>query len=193
MSSLIGHLSAGAAVYFGQALPGIAQKRWALSVFMLLAVLPDFDYFALWIFKVSAEPRFTHSLMFCLAASTLVWLCIPFREAGRKPATFLALSLASCSHLLLDFLVGVHPVPILWPLPFPDIQSPIGLLPSAGHLSPTNYYLWRNLTIECGVLFPAFAFLVAVRKFALTSVVKRGAVFLPVWLAFVAWSVQVHA
>jgi len=193
MSSFIGHFAAGVAVYLGHSTWANKPERRLLPVFILLAVLPDFDYFALWFFKVSAQPRFTHSISFCLVASTLAWLCIR-QLHGRSAKTLVALAIASCSHPALDLLVGVHPVPILWPLPLPEVQSPIGLLPSAGHLSLTNYYLWRNLLIECGVLLPAFALLVAfVRRAPFRAMLPSAMLLLPIWVAFLGWSVHVHA
>jgi len=189
MSSFIGHLGAGVAVYLSHSRWRNRQERRLLPLFALLAVIPDVDYFGWWLFKVSQEPRFTHSLVFCLAASALPWSVL---RGGAR--TFLALCLAACSHPLLDLLVGVHPVPVFWPFPLPEIQSPVGLLPSAGHLDPANYYLWRNLLIECGVLMPAFALLVAVARATPISVaLPKVALLLPIWLAFLSWSILVHA
>lgn len=193
MSSFVGHFSAGVAVYLSHSRWSNKEERRLLPLFVLLAVMPDFDYFALWLFRIDQEPRFTHSFTFCLAASLFVWLPLHYRY-GAGARTLVALSLAACSHFILDLLVGVHPVPIFWPLPLPEIQSPVGLLPSAGHLNPTNYYLWRNLLVECGVLFPAFVFLVAAaRAVPLQQAFPRFAALLPIWLAFLSWSIWLHA
>jgi len=193
MSSLIGHLSAGVAVCLGHSRWSNKKARCLLPLFALLAVLPDFDYFAWWFFKVGLVARFTHSLVFCLTASALAWMLLRPWHGGR-PRTLVALSLASCSHLVLDLLVGVHPVPVFWPFPVPEVESPIGLLPSAGRLDPANFYLWRNLLIECCVLFPAFALLVAAaRTVPLRVVLRKGAILLPIWVAFLIWSVRIHA
>ena len=193
MSSLVGHLSAGVAVYLGHSSWSNKEERHLLPPCVLLAVLPDFDYFALWLFNVVQEPRFTHSLAFCLMTSAIAWFVLRLRH-GSGVRTLVALSLASCSHPILDLLVGVHPVPIWWPFPVPEFQSPIGLLPSAGHLNPANYYLWRNLLIECGVLLPTFAFLVAVsRAVPIRASWPIGAILLPIWVAFLSWSIHVHS
>ena len=37
------------------------------------------------------------------------------------------------------------------------LASPVGLLPSAGHLDPTNFHFWRNLLIERGMVLPILA------------------------------------
>jgi hypothetical protein len=64
--------------------------------------------------------------------------------------------LGGLSHLALDFLVGVTPLPLLWPLGSTAFVSPVGILPSAGRIQLSNYYLYRNVLIEVGVLAPIF-------------------------------------
>lgn len=195
MSSLIGHVSAGAAVYLSQANLKSPTVQWALPLLVLLAVFPDFDYLAYWLVGFDSSPRFTHSLVFCLAATGLVWLVMARLTVGRPaPISFAALAVASCSHPALDLLVGAHSLPILWPLPVAELSMPFGLLPSAGYLSFRNYYLWRNLFIECGVLLPLFGLLVAMRRGHLAwlgspRLLLTGAL----WLGFVAWSISVHS
>jgi inner membrane protein len=194
MSSIIGHVSIGVALFLGNAAAPSQQSRLALPVLVLLAILPDFDYFALWLFGIDSEPRFTHSLAFALCAAGIAWACL--RRLG-EPASrlpFRVLVLASGSHVLLDLLVGVHPVCVFWPLALPELQSPIGVLPSAGALRLSNFYFWRNLLIECGVLFPVlFLYLALKRKVRGRTLAAAGLVLLPVWLAALAWSLKVHA
>lgn len=195
MSSLIGHLSAGAAVYLSQARLKSPQTGWALPLLFLLAILPDFDYLAYWLFGFHSNSRFTHSLAFCLTASGLAWLVMTRLSVGRAtPIGFGALALASCSHLGLDLLVGVHSLPVFWPLPVAELSVPFGLLPSAGYPSFRNYYLWRNLAIELGVLLPLFAFLVAMWRGRLAwppfpRLLLPGAL----WLGFLVWSISTHS
>jgi len=94
----------------------------------------------------------------------------------------------------LTYWSGFILFPFFWPFPGSEIQSPIGLLPSAGHLNWANYYLWRNLIIECGVLLPAFAFLVAAaRAVPIRASLPKAAIFVPIWAAFLTWSIQVHS
>lgn len=62
--------------------------------------------------------------------------------------------LAGLSHLLLDLLVGVTPLPLFWPLSNLTMRLPFGLLPSAGRIQLTNPYFYRNLLIELGILLP---------------------------------------
>lgn len=158
---------------------------------VFVAVVPDFDYFALWLFNINPSPRVTHSLAFCLVVSALAWgIAMKLRTSAQPGITFLALALASSSHLLLDLLVGVHSLPVFWPFTVGEVSSPVGILPSAGRLSVTNYYLWRNLFIECGVLLPILAALVALFRATPARSVLPMTLFLgPLWLACLVWSV----
>lgn len=163
-----------------------------LPVFVFLAICPDFDYFAIWLFDMAPAPRITHCLLFGLATASLAWW-LTARSDRKTPVRMpsLAFLAASLSHPLLDLLVGAHPVPLLWPLPDHDVALPFGVLPSAGRLAPGNYYLWRNLLIELAVLLPVLAVLVAAaRRMSFRPIAKWLFAFAPVWLAFVAWSVS---
>ncbi len=194
LSSLIGHVAVGAALYLGHAGSRLPYPRIALPVLALLAVMPDFDYFAFWFFGIDTNPRFTHSLVFATAAALAAWSMLRALTGPASRLPFALLLMASCSHGVLDLLVGVHPVCLLWPLPLPELQFPIGLLPSAGHPRLTNFYFWRNLLVECAVLFPVLACFVAYKR----NVKRRKllmwcASLLPLWLASLAWSLRIHA
>jgi inner membrane protein len=194
MSSLIGHVATGAAIALAR--PGLAapQARKALPLLVVLAVAPDFDYFGFWLFGIDLQPRATHSLVFCLGIAALAWMLTIRRHNRDQPPTgFIPLALAACSHLMLDLLVGVHSLPIFWPFATSEISSPIGLLPSAAHVSLTNYYLWRNLFIECGVLLPLLAFSVsACRTATPLATLKRYAFIIPPWAGVLVWSIALH-
>ena len=71
---------------------------------------------------------------------------------------------AGLSHLVLDLLVGVMPLPLLWPLARTECRLPFGLLPSAGAIRLFNPYLYRNLLIEMGVLVPVVLGIVLARR-----------------------------
>jgi inner membrane protein len=103
------------------------------------------------------------------------------------------LLMAACSHLLLDFSVGVHALPLLWPLLPGEFVAPIGILPSAGRLALGNFYLWRNLLIELGVLLPLLALLIALgrRQWHRVATVTLVLV-LPPWLGFLCWSISLQ-
>jgi hypothetical protein len=157
MSSLIAHLAAGATAYScrSPSEPGDLD-RGVLAACIVLAVLPDLDYLLWWAARIRVEPRLTHSLGFAAVSAGLAWLAL-----RRHPLSLLA---AALSHELLDFLVGVHPSPWLWPFVSEAFVSPVGLLPSAGRLDWSNVYLWRNLLIEAGVLGPAMLALCVARR-----------------------------
>ena len=194
MSSFVGHAAVGVSLCLARNRLDAPQVRWALPLLVLLAISPDLDYLALWIFHFQPHPRVTHSLLFCLGASLLAWVASePARRRSPQTLTPLAVVLASTSHLALDLLVGVHPVPVWWPFTAVELSSPFGLLPSAGHLSLSNRYLWRNLLIECGVLWPVLALLVAWARGALAWRPAAAWKWLPVvaaWLAFLGWSLS---
>jgi inner membrane protein len=71
--------------------------------------------------------------------------------------------LAGLSHLVLDLLTGVNKLPLLWPFSNEIFKLPFGILPSAGGVNLFNYFLYRNLLIEIGVLAPLvyIAFLIS--------------------------------
>lgn len=157
-----------------------------------LAIAPDFDYFALWWFGVELAPRVTHSLAFCALLAGGVSFLFNRAEpalAGRFP--FPLLAVASCSHPFLDLLVGVHSVPLFWPFSQTELMLPVGVLPSAGRLQVTNYYLWRNLFIEMGVLLPVLALVVALaRSTPVARIAALANYVVPVWAVFLAWALS---
>ena len=191
MSSFLGHASTGVALFLSQSTLRSPAARFGLPACVVLAIAPDFDYFAYWLFHVNSEPRWTHSLLFALAASLLVRQALRLSGDAARTISWPILAAAACSHMLLDLLVGVHPVPVLWP--GPQWTSPIGLLPSAGRIDPGNYYFWRNLLIECAVLMPVLALGVALaRKIAIRRMAVPFAILAPLWIVFIAWSLAIH-
>jgi hypothetical protein len=163
------------------------SSRWAAVPFVALAVGPDLDYFAVWFFDYAADPRFSHSLLLAVAAALFVKLTLSrFVTANLKLRWLLA---AGMSHPLLDLLVGAHTVPLFWPLDG-GVSTPAGVLPSAGSLAFDNFYLWRNLLIELGVLGPVFALLVAVSaRLGFRELAGWTLLVLPAWAAFLTWSI----
>jgi len=191
MSSFLGHASTGLALYLSRAPRRVQAARAGLAACVLLAMAPDVDYVAYWVFHVNSEPRWTHSLLFALVASWLVWRALVRAGTPARALGWPVLAAAACSHLLLDWFVGVHPVPVLWP--GPQWTAPVGLLPSAGRLDLGNVYFWRNLLIECGVLWPVLALIVALgRRVPARRIAWPFALLLPCWIVFVAWSLHIH-
>ncbi|MCX9158583.1 metal-dependent hydrolase [Niveibacterium sp. 24ML] len=194
MSSFIGHASVGAAVYFSQAKLSSAHAKWALPLLVFLSIAPDLDYPFSWWLGMDFHPRITHSLLFCIIISLLAWLATTRTlAAGVSHPGLLAFCVASCSHIGLDLLVGVHSVPVFWPFSSSEPAIAFGVLPSAGHLNLWNYYLWRNLLIECGVLLPFLWFFVAIfRGTSVRSLASNLALICPIWLGFLVWSIRIH-
>ena len=100
--------------------------------------------------------RITHSILF---SSLLPCLTILFLLRYRRGPKIIFISgvelfLASLSHIFLDLLVGVTPLPLLWPMSIYEFKLPFGVLPSAGKISLTNDYFYSNLDIEMGILLP---------------------------------------
>jgi inner membrane protein len=161
---------------------------------VVLALAPDFDYFAWWLFGIDSQPRITHTLAFCIGAALLA--CAASAELRRALGTARTLrlfSLAACSHLALDLSVGVHGLPIFWPFDPHEYALPFGVLPSAGRLQLGNVYLWRNLLIEAGVLWPLLAAMLYWRRdLGSRALLRAGWIVAPAWLGFVAWSMSLE-
>lgn len=192
MASLVAHAATGAAIFLARPSRPPIKASIGAAVCVLLALLPDADYLAWWLLRLQIEPRLTHSLLFCCASALGFWL-IWQRLAKSTCPTLTVLMLAACSHLVLDFMVGVHPLPLLWPLTSGAWASPIGLLPSAGRLALGNFYLWRNLLIEIGVVFPVLALIVALgRRWQRPLPWILIGLLLPMWLACLAWSISLQ-
>lgn len=192
MSSLVAHAATGAAIFFAQSSRPPFKTSVGAAACVLLALLPDADYLAWWLLRLQIEPRITHSLLFCCASALGFWL-IWRRLAKSTCPALTVLMLAACSHLVLDFIVGVHPLPLLWPLTSSAWASPFGVLPSAGRLALGNFYLWRNLLIEIGVVFPVLMLVAAWgRRQHRDLPPLLPWVLLPIWLACLAWSISLQ-
>lgn len=159
MSSFLGHglaaYSLASATRYGR---GSAPLRFAWAVWLVvLASAPDIDYLVPALNSRAHQGlRITHSVAFSLALPlcTAVILFLASRDGRKLKSLGVCAALAGLSHLFLDFLVGVTPLPLLWPLSAATFASPAGILPSAGRVQLSNYYFYRNLLIETGILAP---------------------------------------
>ena len=165
MSSLVAHVAIGMTLGLLNRSSNSVRPYAYLGIMTLLAILPDFDYFAIWLFHVRFALRFTHSLCFCFLVTVVMW-CVLKRGRASTDISFLPsplipvisfvpLLLAICSHLLLDMLVG-RSLPLLWPFANLEISLPFAILPGASHTGLIKYEFWRNLIIESGILLPVF-------------------------------------
>ncbi|MES2300263.1 MAG: metal-dependent hydrolase [Pseudomonadota bacterium] len=155
---MIAHAAAGAAVYFSQNRLRAQHGQWALPLCVLLAIAPDLDYLAIWLFGVKQEVRVTHTFLFCLCLGA--FSCIATRRlrqgcAVSRPFPSACMIAAPLTHLLLDFLVGAHALPLLWPLPVGEVIAPVALLPTVIHTYRfTHPAMWRHFLLECAIVFP---------------------------------------
>ena len=193
MSTLIAHAAAGTAIYFCYSRLRSLHTWWALPCFILLAVMPDFDYFAIWIFGIKQSVRITHTLLFCLCMGALAWRLTRHRHQDglhSRPLCIAGFLLAPLSHLALDFSVGAHSLPLMWPFMETELMSPVAVLPGVVHtrnaLSPE---MWRNFLLESSILVPALLLLVArARSAPFKVLVRRSALIAPLWCVALLWS-----
>ena len=166
MSSFLGHSLAAATVYVATefTLPVAKEKSWLksdrlfwLGWLIVVASIPDLDYVVhAWNSTNNQGLRITHSTLFSLIAPclTIAWLWLGKRQhIGKK---IIQVVMAGLSHLALDLSVGVTPLPLLFPFVKIPFKLPFGILPSAGRIDLDNYYFYRNLWLEMGVLLPLF-------------------------------------
>ncbi|MCA1614242.1 MAG: metal-dependent hydrolase [Acidobacteria bacterium] len=196
MSSFLGHSLAAYSLFSldRRERPSTLWRAVWLAWLVALASAPDIDYLV----PALASPahrgsRITHSVAFSLILplfSVGVLYFVNELKSRRRLLSVCAV-LAGLSHLVLDFLVGVTPLPLLWPLGSAAFASPVGILPSAGRIRLSNYYLYRNLLIEVGVLAPVYY---VARGLYLGEISTRDRarvlILLLVAGCFVAWSVS---
>lgn len=155
MSSIVGHALISSAIFARKHKIDSGNAVFVCLFFIGLGISPDVDYLVYWLFGYEIEPRITHSILFCFIIG-LIASCI--KHFVLKNA-FISVNhelfyLASFSHLVLDLLVGVHPMPLFWPIDSHSIKLPFGVMPSAGYIDIKNVYLWRNIIIELAILIP---------------------------------------
>ncbi len=196
MSSFLGH-SLAAYSLFSLDRRGRPSTLWRaawLAWLVVLASAPDIDYLV----PALAAPahqgrRITHSVAFSLILPLASVGALYFVRGLKSQRRLLGVCavLAGLSHLVLDFLVGVTPLPLLWPLASTAIASPVGILPSAGRIQLSNYYLYRNVLIEVGVLAPIF-YVARGLYLGASGTRNRARVLILLLVAgcFVAWSVS---
>ncbi|WP_310487548.1 metal-dependent hydrolase [Chamaesiphon sp. VAR_69_metabat_338] len=165
MSSFIGHSLAGLTVYLTTTEFQINDRVRSSSKYNLpwlmwlvaIASIPDIDYLipSLILKYNNHRVRTTHSFIGALIvpACTILILYLLGKRGKTLELMSLQAVLAGLSHLLLDLLTGVLPLPLLYPS-LEVFRLPFGLLPSAGKIQLNNYLFYRNLSIELGVIVP---------------------------------------
>ncbi len=165
MSSFIGHSLAGLTTYAvtqqlqTHRLTESRQFNW-IWLFWLLVVasIPDIDYLirALRIQQDNQTIRITHSFLgaILMPGCTILGLWLLGKRGKSFKFQSLQVILVGLSHLLLDMLTGVSALPLFYPFSLQAFRLPFGILPSAGRIRLTNYFFYRNIFIELGVLIP---------------------------------------
>ncbi|NEQ67063.1 MAG: hypothetical protein F6K21_16470 [Symploca sp. SIO2D2] len=167
MSSFIGHSLT--AVTIGIAFnsprkPSLYRLGWYFWL-IVISSFPDLDHFIPWLHQSAhQQSRITHSLTFALIlpiCTIFILTTIGIRGSKLKLYSWQVI-LAGLSQVLLDLLVGVVGIPLFYPFSRQNFQLPWGILPSAGKLDLGNYYLYRNLLIEMGVLLPILSLVIII-------------------------------
>lgn len=196
MSSFLGHGLAAYTLFSldGWKRPALGWRAMWLAWLLVLACAPDIDYLVPALGSPAHQgSRITHSIAFSLILPLFSVGVLYFVKGLKSQRRLLSICavLAGLSHLGLDFLVGVTPLPLLWPLGSAAFSSPVGILPSAGRIQLSNYYLYRNLLIEAGILAPSYY---VARALYLGEINTRNRARMFIWLlvagCFVVWSVS---
>ena len=195
MSSFIGHsLIAITAFKYGDKDNNGRNRFIWLGWLIVCALAPDIDYLFKTLQSTSNDGiRITHSITasLILPAITIIFLLLTNNRKDIK-ASSIQVIIAGLSHLILDLLVGVTPNPLLWPLSNMAIKSPVGILPSAGSLNVFNYYFYRNLIIELGIVGPV-CYLLLMSASGISKINKfKIAILLIVFLSCLFWSLSLN-
>lgn len=195
MSSFIGHSLAAISTFSVEKQSASSNtRRYWLAWLIIIASAPDIDHIipALHLTFQYEDVRITHSILLSLVLpfGTILLLTL----LGCKGRSLILRSqqviLAGLSHLVLDLLTGVNRLPLLWPFSTQTFKLSFGILPSAGQVNPLNYFLYRNLLIEIGVLAPLvyMAYLISDDKTTTRSQkVKIGGLLL-ISICFMLWA-----
>ncbi len=160
MSSFLGHTLAAITIHsIAKPYNSKPHIRVWLGWLVLIASAPDIDYIIPILHPSSHQGmRITHSIFssLLLPLSTMgILLLVGVRGQTLKTCS-LQVILAGLSHPVMDLLVGVTPLPLLYPWHRQMFKLPFGILPSAGRIQIDNYLFYKNLFIELGILTPLF-------------------------------------
>jgi inner membrane protein len=194
MSSFIGH--GLAALTIGSSLRSEPDRRAYLfwqACLLAAAFAPDIDYLVQGLNKANhGGVRVTHSIVFGLIVSLIGVGGLALFNRKNTVRGGLQIFLAAFSHLFLDTLVGSRQGdPLFYPFLSDDFRLSFGILPSAGRIGLTNFYFYRNLLIECGILIPASCLILHLAgKLKLNKLSIAG--LLLVFITFLSWSINLN-
>ena len=184
MSSFLAHAMVGFSLSKQKKQATVKEMFFVSLFFVLLAWSPDIDYLINYLREESMPIRYTHSIGYISIVSAVA---IFFRNILFKKYLYhipvILFVFASTSHLLLDFCVGVHGNPYLYPVSSDVFVAPFGFLPSSGRIDIHNYYFWRNMGIELAIFVPIV--LVSISSFR-RKLLKHRSLILLVFLVFLA-------
>lgn len=173
MSSFFGHSLAALGTYFVEKPASFNTRKYWLVWLIIIAAAPDIDHIVPAFQPISNYQiiRITHSILLSLVLPiSTILLLILFGSKGRSLILrSQQVILAGLSHLGLDLLTGVNRLPLLWPFSTENFKLSFGLLPSAGGINLFNYFLYRNLLIELGVLVPLVFFIYLINNFKINN------------------------
>ena len=196
MSSFIGHSLAAIGTYFLEKPPLSANTRYWLGWLVVVASAPDIDHIVRTLHLTShhQDVRITHSIVLSLLLpfGTILLLVLSDCKGRSLIVRSQQVILAGLSHLVLDLFTGVNRLPLLWPFSTETFKLPFGILPSAGQINLLNYFLYRNLLIEMGVLFPLVysVFLIRYGKDKTRSQKAQLSGLLLISICFIFWSLN---
>ncbi|HOC20601.1 MAG TPA: metal-dependent hydrolase [Anaerolineae bacterium] len=167
MSSIIGHTLNTVGIYANSRQPEMERPSWWWSLLWLgwlgfVGLAPDLNYVIPQLYvtrrSIETDPRITPSLMgaWLFPLLTMAALAVfPLQHQTRR-ALGMQVTLVGLSHLILDILVGVWPLPLLWPFSAARFKLPFGILPRAPTFQMNNPYLYRNILMELGIFVPVY-------------------------------------
>ena len=165
---------------------------WLLFVSLAL----DVDYVIPYLYALRASIdtglRITHSVFVSLLLPLCTILVLSRLRLDRDAfrAYSIQVGLVGLSHIAMDMLVGVWPLPLSWPLSAQVFRLPFGILPSAPVLDLSNPYMYRNLLMEVGILAPLCAGLYLVRH-SRRAIWQRRMAVMALWgcsISFMGWA-----
>ena len=188
MSSIVGHCIVALGVERSLRQQDESLKTAWFIAFAIAACIPDIDYLLLWM-GFYYPIRVSHSFVMALAFPMLMIVMsrVALGSVSRRFA--IGVMISGSSHILLDLLVGVTANPIFWPFTSVEISLPFGILPSAGALKLDNFYLYRNLVIELGILLPLLIAVIFLKqKKSISAILLTLAASTP----FLLWSINLQ-
>ncbi len=138
MPSPIAHLSSGYAI--AQLFPlnkkNCQRRNEIIQILFVLfvAVAPDLDFIPQLLTGVKLHHGLTHSLVFTIGFTVVVWGLGYFLQGRLSKRLFLLTLMLYGSHLLLDFFTEGGPgIQLFWPFTDAYYRSPVTIFPETFH------------------------------------------------------------